>query len=489
MSEALNISDHLGYSDVQDFILKDTRTVDTPDGVRVSLKTKMVNDKPQCVFLSEHNQCTIHDVKPTQCRTYPFWPQTLMGKSEWEAEKFKCEGIENPAYPRKLSYHQVLKDLIVHQIHGRGHGSNLLYDEAHEVLNESFDLKVGADETEVLNSYSDEFFSTHSSTVLFEDENVRVVESSMPEPTMTLEAYIKEHGDDIYDDDNVIVPTEQARYRRLEFVNSPGISQSVVRMQPGDSLDVEYADLQMAVHRFMASFILNVIFHRHNNLKQEGCEDIRVLIVGAGGCALPMHVLKSSSVSKIKQGLLIEVVEPNERILDLAARYFGAEFKESDNNSNTNNDNDNDNDNKYVEKSGLISHRTTGESFLKLPDMGSKYDIIVVDAANDQMEDGLMVHRAPAASLLEEPSLLISRLSDQDGILVMNVMGSKKWAQDVNSKMKEVCDKEHFEGPVLLRIGGGENHALVVRRRGDATNTQTRGLAKVLNEVITTKDY
>ena len=89
MAEAMNISNFLGYSDVQEFIEKNTTTVDTPDGVMVSLKSKKINGKPQCIFLSDTNQCKVHQMKPTQCRTYPFWPQTLMGKNEWEIEKHR----------------------------------------------------------------------------------------------------------------------------------------------------------------------------------------------------------------------------------------------------------------------------------------------------------------------------------------------------------------------------------------------------------------
>lgn len=45
-----------------------------------------------CIFLKD-KKCQIYSVRPTQCRTYPWWPQTLKDEKAWkEAAKF-CEGI------------------------------------------------------------------------------------------------------------------------------------------------------------------------------------------------------------------------------------------------------------------------------------------------------------------------------------------------------------------------------------------------------------
>lgn len=37
-----------------------------------------------CIFLSESG-CTVYDARPTQCRTWPFWPETLK-KQVWQEE-------------------------------------------------------------------------------------------------------------------------------------------------------------------------------------------------------------------------------------------------------------------------------------------------------------------------------------------------------------------------------------------------------------------
>lgn len=45
-----------------------------------------------CVFLKD-NKCQLYALRPTQCRTFPWWPHLLKSKEDWlEAAKY-CEGI------------------------------------------------------------------------------------------------------------------------------------------------------------------------------------------------------------------------------------------------------------------------------------------------------------------------------------------------------------------------------------------------------------
>ena len=46
----------------------------------------------QCHFLSEAG-CSIHPAKPTQCRTYPFWPELVESRAAWTEEAKMCPGI------------------------------------------------------------------------------------------------------------------------------------------------------------------------------------------------------------------------------------------------------------------------------------------------------------------------------------------------------------------------------------------------------------
>ena len=40
-----------------------------------------------CVFLNPIGQCSIYEVRPVQCRTYPFWPSLLENSEAWEEER------------------------------------------------------------------------------------------------------------------------------------------------------------------------------------------------------------------------------------------------------------------------------------------------------------------------------------------------------------------------------------------------------------------
>jgi len=46
----------------------------------------------QCVFLGEGG-CSIHPVKPAQCRIFPFWPELVESRKEWHKTAAWCPGI------------------------------------------------------------------------------------------------------------------------------------------------------------------------------------------------------------------------------------------------------------------------------------------------------------------------------------------------------------------------------------------------------------
>lgn len=63
------------------------REVDSPDG-----------DGYDCVLLERDpdglTRCTVHRERPTQCRTWPFWPENLKSPRTWRQAGRECEGIE-----------------------------------------------------------------------------------------------------------------------------------------------------------------------------------------------------------------------------------------------------------------------------------------------------------------------------------------------------------------------------------------------------------
>jgi Fe-S-cluster containining protein len=48
--------------------------------------------KSQCHFLTV-NGCSVHVVKPVQCRAYPFWPELVEDQAAWQDEAKRCPGI------------------------------------------------------------------------------------------------------------------------------------------------------------------------------------------------------------------------------------------------------------------------------------------------------------------------------------------------------------------------------------------------------------
>jgi Fe-S-cluster containining protein len=48
--------------------------------------------KSQCHFLTKGG-CSVHVVKPVQCRTYPFWPELVENAVAWQDEAARCPGI------------------------------------------------------------------------------------------------------------------------------------------------------------------------------------------------------------------------------------------------------------------------------------------------------------------------------------------------------------------------------------------------------------
>ena len=59
---------------------------------RISLKEKSSGD---CIFLSvkRNEGCKIYEVRPAQCRAYPFWPEILLSRENWDLEASYCPGI------------------------------------------------------------------------------------------------------------------------------------------------------------------------------------------------------------------------------------------------------------------------------------------------------------------------------------------------------------------------------------------------------------
>jgi len=52
----------------------------------------LTSEGDDCIFLKDGG-CTIYSARPTQCRTYPFWPANMKSNYRWKLTREDCEGI------------------------------------------------------------------------------------------------------------------------------------------------------------------------------------------------------------------------------------------------------------------------------------------------------------------------------------------------------------------------------------------------------------
>lgn len=66
-------------------------------GRRLSLVDKSDED---CVFWDGESGCRVYVVRPTQCRTFPFWRTHLASRSAWDEAARECPGMNSgPLHP------------------------------------------------------------------------------------------------------------------------------------------------------------------------------------------------------------------------------------------------------------------------------------------------------------------------------------------------------------------------------------------------------
>ena len=100
--EVESIADMLKIS-VEQFLKKYCRSV----GNLISLIE--CRDSKDCIFLNNINgrrTCVIYDVRPSQCREWPFWSKSLSTESAWEQAAEKCPGMNNG---RLYSFEEIQK--------------------------------------------------------------------------------------------------------------------------------------------------------------------------------------------------------------------------------------------------------------------------------------------------------------------------------------------------------------------------------------------
>jgi len=52
-----------------------------------------------CVLLDAAGRCVAYEVRPLQCRTWPFWPTNLVSRRAWDDAARRCPGMNSgPLY-------------------------------------------------------------------------------------------------------------------------------------------------------------------------------------------------------------------------------------------------------------------------------------------------------------------------------------------------------------------------------------------------------
>lgn len=92
-AEAEAMAKHLKMP-LEDFAQKYMRRI----GNRLALRETKRGKDYDCVFL-DGKQCTVYDLRPEQCRTYPWWPDNINTPEDWKQEAKRCEGINHPDAP------------------------------------------------------------------------------------------------------------------------------------------------------------------------------------------------------------------------------------------------------------------------------------------------------------------------------------------------------------------------------------------------------
>ena len=87
IKDAERISNHSGLS-VDDWLERDARK--TYDG-RFVLKSR--EDDGICIHLDENQQCSIYEVRPQQCKAFPWWGENLATDRAWNEVKETCPGL------------------------------------------------------------------------------------------------------------------------------------------------------------------------------------------------------------------------------------------------------------------------------------------------------------------------------------------------------------------------------------------------------------
>jgi hypothetical protein len=226
-----------------------------------------------------------------------------------------------------------------------------------------------------------------------------------------------------------------------------------------ENVTIDASRLHMPVHRVLAALCVDSLAQLQAPFTA-GSRASSVVVIGAGCCALPTYLQSQAHLAN----LTIHAVEPSAEVLDVAQRYFGANFT-TDTGGKAN----------FVDEQSrgcVIAHTMDGSEFLRVASV-HQHDVIIIDAFADTQRADSNTGRnggeddtlswglcAPPQALLQDWLQLHAALTrdtaSPPGLLLMNVYGPAEW---VNHVSKLVQESGLFDAPTRHAVAGQEGRA------------------------------
>mmetsp|Transcript_30662 Transcript_30662/g.99717 ORF Transcript_30662/g.99717 Transcript_30662/m.99717 type:complete len:496 (-) Transcript_30662:393-1880(-) len=358
-------------------------------------------DGASCIFL-EGRKCRVHAARPTQCHTYPFWPQTVATPVDWESTAFVCEGI-NADQATTVSAEEITTECVVEELSRAGELGGT-YPAIRKLLSEL--------DPELVTEYAHELVGAMERTVVHETETLRVVDTLVHSAPSTIEAG---------------PPPASSATRSLVFKASPLVEQTVVALDAPSGNPV-HGKLLWDAHRGLALALSLLSSGGGADHHDEARGDAAVVaIIGGGGGALPLAL---KPLPWIAHQI---VVEPDVDLWEVAEQWFG-----------------------LVADPSLSSLATDGAAFLAECSPAS-LDAVLVDAAEADGGGGGAL-RAPPASLCTAAALWAAdRALRPSGVFAANALDLSS-ARALASGLRTAMPRRRV---YLLRTGEAENVVVV----------------------------
>jgi uncharacterized protein len=90
-AEIQALAEHFGM-DEQAFVTRYAKQVWRRGELRVSLREKNNGD---CVFFQKGVGCTVYELRPKQCKTWPFWGRIVASRADWDDSARDCPGMNH----------------------------------------------------------------------------------------------------------------------------------------------------------------------------------------------------------------------------------------------------------------------------------------------------------------------------------------------------------------------------------------------------------